>query len=275
MRNLLLLLFIFLLSSAFVSAVKNTGEVKLADQHGFTKGEFLEFKIHFGIFTVGKGKMEVHPQLYQIGDKPCYKVDVFGWTTGAVGMISKVEDNWGAYVDSAKLLPYIAWRNIKEGKYRKNELVNFDHQANLVKAKVIDNKTGKFKDPLYYQAPENIRDIIGGFMFLRSVDFSMLEPMDTIRLDAFFEDTIYDFRIMFMGKEKVKTKVGEVNALKLIPIMPSNKVFEGENAVTMWLSDDKNKVLLKAEANMFIGKAGIELIGYQGLKEELNFHRKS
>lgn len=275
MRNILMLLFIVLLTSAFIGVPKEDSKIKLADQHGFAKGELLEFKIHFGIFTVGKANMEVHPQLYRIQDKSCYKMDVNGWTTGAIGWVAKVDDNWGAYVDSANLLPYISWRNIKEGKYRKNELVNFNHQENLVETQVIDNKTGKFKDPLYYHAPDHIRDIIGGFMYMRSVDFSTLEPMDTIRLDAFFEDTIYDFRIMYLGKDKVKTKVGEVNALKLMPLMPANKVFDGENAITMWLSDDINKVLLKAEANMFIGKAGIELIGYQGLKDELNFHKKS
>jgi len=275
MRNILWLLLSLPLISAFISIAKEDGELKLADQHGFTKGELLEFRVHFGIFTVGRANIEVHPQLYNIQDKLCYKMDVNGWTTGAIGWVAKVDDNWGAYVDSANLLPYISWRNIREGKYRKNELVNFNHQDNVVEAKVIDNKTGKFKEPLYYDVPDNIRDIIGGFMFVRSIDFSALEPMDTIRLDAFFEDTIYDFRIMYLGKDRVKTKVGEINALKLMPIMPKNKVFDGENAITLWLSDDANKALLKAEANMFIGKAGIELVNYQGLKEELNFHKKS
>ena len=268
MKKLFLFLFIALLCSAFISDKEHNP----TRGHSFAKGENLEFKLHFGIFTVGKAKIEVHPQVYDINDKSCYKVDVYGWTTGAVGLLAKVDDNWGAYIDSTHLLPQISWRNIKEGKYRKNELVNFDHSNDVVEAKVIDNKTGKFKDPVYYDAPNNTRDIIGGYMHIRHIDYKGLDKLDTIRMNAFFEDTIYDFRIMYMGKDRVKTKAGEFNTIKLIPIMPENKLFSGENPITMWLSDDKNRILLKAEASMVIGKAGVELTKFEGLKNRPNFY---
>ena len=50
--------------------------------------------------------------------------------------------------------------------------------------------------------------------------------------------------------------------------MPDNSVFEGEDAILAWFSDDENKIPLKVQAKMFIGKAGIELVGYNGLKNE-------
>ncbi len=272
-KNLFLLIFILILSSAFINGEKDR-QTKLVSQHTFAKGEQLEFKVHFGIFNVGKATMEVNQQIYKINNKPSYKVDISGWTTGAVSWVSKVDDNWGAYIDSSNLLPHISWRNIKEGRYRKNELVNFDHQNNIIETKVIDNQTGKFKDPVTFDAPENIRDLIGGYLFVRHIDFSHLKEKDTIKLNAFFEDTIYNFNILYQGKEKVKTKAGHFNAIKLVPVMPDNKMFAGENSVTLWLSDDKNRIPIKAEANMFIGKAGCELIGYNGLKEPPNLYKK-
>jgi hypothetical protein len=273
MKNPFLLILIIFFSSAFINKEKER-PIRLVSHQAFTKGELLEFRVHFGIFNVGRAKMEVHRQVHKINERPSYKVDIFGWTSGAVGWVTKVDDNWGAYVDSTNLLPHISWRNIKEGRYRKNELVNFNHKTNVIEAKVIDNKTGKFKDPVYHEAPENVRDIVGGFLFLRQIDFSHMIEKDTIRLNAFFEDTIYDFKILYMGKERIKTRAGDFNAIKLVPVMPDNKMFAGENSITLWLSDDKNRILLKAEANMFIGRAGCELIGYEGLREEPNFYRK-
>jgi hypothetical protein len=273
MKNLFLLIFILLFSSAFINKEKER-PIRLVKHQAFSTGELLEFRVHFGIFNVGRAKMEIHQQVHKINNNPSYKVDIFGWTSGAVGWVTKVDDNWGAYIDSTSLLPHISWRNIKEGRYRKNELVNFDHKANLIEAKVIDNRTGKFKDPVYHQAPENIRDIVGGYLYLRHVDFSQLKAKDTIKMNAFFEDSIYDFRILYMGKERVKTRAGDFNAIKLVPIMPDNKLFAGENSITLWLSDDENRILLKAEANMFIGKAGCELTSYNGLTNKLNYFAK-
>jgi len=51
-------------------------------------------------------------------------------------------------------------------------------------------------------------------------------------------------------------------------LMPNNEVFNGRHSISLWLSDDKNKIPLKAEASMFIGNARIELVDYKGLKNE-------
>ena len=55
-----------------------------------------------------------------------------------------------------------------------------------------------------------------------------------------------------------------------MPVMPQNKVFDGENSVTAYFSDDKNRIPVKINAEMFIGSAGVELIGYEGLRNPLN-----
>ena len=52
------------------------------------------------------------------------------------------------------------------------------------------------------------------------------------------------------------------------PVMPDNSIFEGEDAILAWISDDENKIPLKVEAEMFIGHAGIELSDYSGLRND-------
>ena len=257
----------FLIFTAFVFKNDNGADIL---NPGIKKGEFLEYKVNFGIFTVGHAQMKIYPEFYDVNNRKCYKIDVFGQTSGAASWLTKVDDNWGAYIDSAALLPHVSWRKLREGRFRKDELVNFNHKNNTIEVKVVDKKTGEFKEPEYYEAPNNVQDIIGGFVYLRSLDYSEFIKNDTIRLHAFFEDTIYDFRIMYKGRETIKTKAGKFKAIKLVPIMPDNKLFAGENSVTMWLSDDKNKILIKAEANMFIGKAGFEITDFENVKHEPN-----
>ena len=236
----------------------------------FTTGEVLEYKLSYGLFAVGKAQMKVHDGYYNINGRECYRVDIFGKTSGAIDWVARINDNWGAYIDTAALVPHISYRKIEEGKYRKNEVVKFDHTTDMIEAKVINNKTGDFKEPEYFQAPDNIRDMIAGFFYLRSIDYDSLAIGEYITIDAFFEDTLYDFTIQYKGKDEVKTKAGKFNAIRLEPVMPDNQLFAGENAVTVWLSDDLNKIPLKAEVNLVIGRASCELIKYEGLKNKPN-----
>ena len=257
----------FLLVLGMTSAVMlKDGEYVVIPHESFTKGELLTYKLNYSLFTVGKAQMKIHDGYYNVNGRGCYRVDINGKTSGAVDWVARVNDNWGAYIDTAALVPHISYRNIEEGRYRKNEVVKFDHVTNMVEAKVVNNETGEFKEPIYFQAPDNIRDIIGGLFYLRSMDFDTLKVGELFTVQAFFEDTFYDFEIRYQGKEEIKTKAGKFNAIKLVPKMPDNELFAGEDAISVWLSDDLNKIPLKAEANMFIGKAACELIQYEGLR---------
>jgi hypothetical protein len=53
------------------------------------------------------------------------------------------------------------------------------------------------------------------------------------------------------------------------PIMPDNKLFDGENSITCWISDDGNKIPVKIQAKMFIGHTGLELISFRGLRNQI------
>jgi hypothetical protein len=96
---------------------------------------------------------------------------------------------------------------------------------------------------------------------------------DTIKLKAFFEDKLYDFKIKYLGKVKLNTKFGSIQSIKLTPIMPDNDLFDGENSIRVYLSDDKNKVPLKIQADMFVGAVEVDLKSYSGLRHTINFKK--
>jgi hypothetical protein len=232
----------------------------------FKRGEYLEYRMHYGIFNIGKGTVKIHETYAEMNNRKCFKVDVFGKTTGLVDWVADVNDQWGAYIDTAALVPHMSYRKIREGRYKKDEVVLFDHEKGRITAKVLDQKTQKYKEPVIYDAPPQVRDLIGGFMFMRTQDFSQKKINDTIVVKGFFEDEFYQLRVLYKGKETVKVKAGKFRAVVLKPIMPANKLFDGENSITIWFSDDKNFIPLKVSANMFIGSAGVELTAFQGLR---------
>lgn len=267
MRYLIGILFIWVFS-AFSS--ERNDIYPIVKNESFTKGEILTYKMTYGIFTVGKGSTRIHETYHKINDRQCFKVDVFGRTVGMVDWVADVDDQWGAYIDTAALVPHVSYRKIREGRYKKDEVVNFNHAEGKIETKVLDNKTGKYKTPQYYDAPAQVRDLIAGFMFMRTQDFSQVKVGDTVTVSGFFEDTFYNLKILYRGKDVVKTKAGKIRAIVLKPIMPDNKLFKGENSITAYFSDDKNRIPIKINASMFIGSAGVELTDYKGLRNPLN-----
>ena len=70
-----------------------------------------------------------------------------------------------------------------------------------------------------------------------------------------------------MGKEKIKISAGEFNALKFCPIVQQGRIFKAEEDLTIWISDDYNKVPLLAKAKIWVGSIRMELEKMEG---ELN-----
>lgn len=245
-----------------------------SDKTYIQHGELLTYKISYGFLTIGEATITTSEHVYRLGEEACYKVDISGRTTGAVGWVARVDDKWGAYLRKTDLLPLKGYRIVRENNYKRDETTFFDHQEKQIRYLRYDHKAQKYQEAQLFTFTETVRDLIGAYHYLRQLDYDQMSKGDTIRVAGFFEDEFYHFKVLYQGREKIKTEFGSVKALKLVPVMPNNKVFDGENSISLWLSDDDNRIPLKAEANMFIGKAGCDIISYTNLKSNLGIARK-
>ena len=268
-----LLFFTNLFSQPVTSfSTENNSSDEIKNTYPFDLGEKLYYKMNYSIFTVGKAEVRIYPVEYTISKTDCYKIDIYGQTAGAARLVSRVNDNFGAYINKENLLPLKSWRILEEGRYRLKEYSDFDQENGEVNVRKINNETGNMEEPKVYEFNEPyMLDLISGLAYLRTLDFTENKIGDTLTFNGFLEDTFYKLKVLYMGKEKVKTKLGKIQAHKLVPIMPDNKLFAGENSITAWIAMDESKVPLKIEANMFIGKAGVEITGFEGMKYSPKF----
>jgi Protein of unknown function (DUF3108). len=257
----------FLMLSSFVGG--NKSDFITVKNTSFGKGEVLNYDVHFGFFHVGKATTVIENKTFTMNARPCYKIDAYGETLGFVSWITKVKDQWGAYIDTAAIVTHVSYRKIREGRYRKDELITYNHEKDEAEVKELNDETGLYGEPKIYPTPNHVRDMVGGFMYLRVIDFKKYKKGDTLTVHGFFQDEAYHFKIIYSGKEVVKTSIGKVPCHKLVPIMPDNKVFDGENSITCYISDDGNQIPIKIHAKMFIGGTGIELSGFRGLRNQL------
>lgn len=276
MKRLLLALsalIVVVVTTGFVAFRQTTIPYMVERPTSFGKGEELEYKVNFGFFNVGKAVTRIDKKVYNINSQACYKIDAFGETSDWISWVTDVNDNWGAYLDTTTLSTQVSYRKIREGKYKKDELANFDHKSHKVAVKVLNQQTGVYEEQKQYDIPHNAKDLVGGFMLLRQIDFARIQKGDTVTISGFFEDTSYNLKVMYKGKETINTKIGKIPCNVMIPVMPDNKLFDGDNSITVWISDDGNKIPVKIQAKMFIGHTGLELISFKGLRNQIKILR--
>ena len=232
----------------------------------FDVGEKLEYRVHYGLLNAATATMVVGDKVTYRNNRPCYKVDVYGRSVGVFDLITRINDNWGTYIDTAAIIPHRFYRNIEEGRYRKYEIVDFDHQADEATTVILDKKTKEPRETMKSPVPDNVQDMVSGYYFLRTLDFSKIEEGTIVTVDAFFDEERFDFKVRYLGKQSLRTKLGKFRTLVLQPIMPENKLFKGRDAIKVWLSDDSNKIPLKIKANLIVGAVEIDIKRISGAR---------
>lgn len=246
------------------------GHYRQVPNKNFSQGEHLKYYAHYGFIKAAEGEMIVDHNISTVNNRPCFKVDIYGKTTSFFDVIAKVRNHWGTYIDTAAIIPQKFYRYIDEGSYKRNEIMEYDHKKDSLFVHVLDRETKRLDRIVPYAVPDNIQDVVSGFFYLRTIDFSKLLPGDTVAINGFYKNKIFDFKIRYEGRDVIKTKIGKIRALKIAPIMPENSVFDGEDSVHAWLSDDDNKIPLKVRTDMFIGAIELDIKYASGLRNPLN-----
>ncbi len=249
MKKLLTLLFLF--SNIFFLS---------AQERAYGNGEFFKFRVHYGFVTAGYATLNVKNAT--VSGKDVYHVRGFGETVGMSKWFFKVNDDYQSYIDKEKDIPYRFIRKIDEGGYTKDTQIDFNHATN--KATVNDKK---HKEITVFSFPKETQDMISAFYYLRNkLDTENIKEGDVLEMNMFFDKENYKFRLKFLGKEVLDTNFGPVRTLIFRPYVQSGRVFKEKESLTVWISDDKNKIPLLIKADLAVGSLKATLTEFKGLQ---------
>ena len=230
-------------------------------ESSFQAGEWLKFKLNYsGWVKAGNATLEVKEATFK-NRSVCHVVGK-GWTTGAIKWFFKVNDRYESYFDKATGRPYKFIRNINEGGHVKNRVIEFDYEKNLAFVNDLRHKTKKT-----VSITSDIQDMVSAYYYLRDhYDTETIKMGYTVKLNMFFDNEIFGFKLKFLGRETINTKFGNINCLKFRPYVMAGRVFHEEESVTLWVSADNNKIPIKIKADLRVGSLRSDLVAFKGLK---------
>ena len=252
-------LILILLISSVQFGILPAQELKKVNNEAFKRGEYLKFRVYYhslltGNVTAGEASLEITSENKKIGNRNTYHVVGMGQSKGAFNLFFKVNDRFESYIDEEALVPWIFIRRTREGGYVKDDDVTFNHYKNIAKSRTNT-----------CTVPDNVQDILSIFFYARTMDYSKAKVGDVYELQFFLDDSTYNSKMIFEGEDVVKTKLGTFNAIKFRPMVATGEVFDEAYPMTLWVSNDKNRLPLIAESAVIVGSVRIELIEYSGL----------
>jgi hypothetical protein len=229
------------------------------NESAYDVGEWFKFRIHYGIVNAGYATLEVKDAV--INNKKVFHVIGKGYTTGMSRFFFKVDDLYESYIDKETGSPYRFIRKIDEGGYKKNQEGFFNQSSNRVLVKDYKNKNEKT-----FVVPRNTQDILSAFYYLRNYpDIDKISVGESVSIDMFFDDETTKFKLKFVGRENITTKFGTVPSMIFKPLVQSGRVFKEKESLTVWISDDDNRLPIRIKADLAIGSIKADLDAFKGL----------
>ncbi len=250
-KTLFLGLFISVISTQVVAAQKTLRTVK---NEAFQRGEILKFRIHYGFLDAGEAILEVKQDTRTFAGRDCYHVVGTGRTLGAFDWFFKVRDRYESVIDEHSMIPWLFIRRVDEGGYKINQNVSFNHY-----------KDSATSEKATIAIPENTQDLVSAFYYARTIDFTNAKEGDQFAITGYLDDATIPLNLKFLGREEVKTKKGTFRCIKLRPMLQEGRVFKEQEDMTVWVSDDKNRIPIRVQTNILIGSIKMDLTDYENL----------
>ena len=232
-------------------------------------GEKVTYTIQYGPITAGSGTLELSSDT--INGKEVWHSKLAARTTGMAEALYKVLDVYESYMNPVTELPVKSIRNIHEGRYKRYNVVLFDHKTRADSSILSSDLSGT------HIAPPGIHDILSCFYYFRNhilpID-SNLKNGKMLNLTTWFCDELYPIRLRYIGTDEVRTKVGKIKCYKFNPVTETGRLFKTEDDVSFWFSADKNFLPVKIRFDIFVGSFSCEIVSYEGLVYPLETIKK-
>ncbi len=245
----------------FLSLINAYPQTTTEKFSAFKDGEYLQYLVYYGFLNGGRVILKVSD--FELNGKKYFHAIASGYSIGVADKLFKVRDVYETFVDKETELPIKAIRNISENTYKYYDEILFNRKDNLV----ISKRNGKVT------VPERTMDILSAFYYARNNSFKNLKQGDVITLETYFDDGLFTLQIRYKGTETIKTGLGKINCLKFSPVVEPGRIFDTQDDVTIWISNDNNFLPVRIQFDLFVGSIKADLVKYENIKHNFAINK--
>jgi hypothetical protein len=232
----------------------------------FGAGEHVSYNAFYnwGFIWLNAGEVTFSVESAQWKDQPAYHLKSVGVTHKGYDKLFMVRDTFETYVDKESLRPFEFKRITNEGSYS-----SFHHYIFNNNNRTIRSSISKEGGPVKHSVlpwPDCTFDILTMIYQARNIEFSKYKKGDKIPIVMIVDGEIHHLHIRYLGKEVAQTRDGrQFRCLKFSPLLVKGTIFEAGEDMTVWVTDDQNRVPIVVEAKILIGSVKAVFVEAEGL----------
>ena len=234
------------------------------ENNTFLAGEEIVYKLYYNWNFVWLSAGEVVFRVKDLGSQ--YHITATGRTYPSYEWFYKVRDNYESYIDKKTLLPTMHIKDIQEGGYSRYDRTVFKQQER--KAISLRGKDKASAEEKIIPLDGCMHDLISIVYYCRNLNFNQFRPGQKMPIKIFMDREIYPLKVKYLGKEEnLKVKgMGRYNTHSFSPQLIAGEVFKEGDEMTVWVSDDRNRIPVLIESPVSVGSVKVVLKSYKGLK---------
>lgn len=261
MKHCIFILFLFVFSSSYSQAC-------LLENKSFKTGERVDYTIYYHLagIWVGAGDVYFTVDTLKIGNAAYYHLYSYGQTYKKYDWIYKVRDVFESYVKQSDLQPLRFKREVREGStYIKEDYVFKTKTNEVITLRQLDKKEPMKRDTV--KSKPCSYDVLTMIYYARNMDFSNVKVDEKVPIRVFLDNQSHDSYIRYLGKEELTIKdLGTFRCIKIAPFLIDGTIFNGGEDMTVWVTDDKNRVPLLIETPILVGSIKARVNKMEGLR---------
>lgn len=233
----------------------------------FAAGEELNYKVAYdwGLIWVESAHASFKVKSGSLNGRSCYVLNGSGSTYPKYDWFYKVRDVFETHLDSESFRPLKFRADILEGSKKDKHTYIFNN-AQKKAYTIINHGTSPVKVDTVKIHPCTI-DVLTAIYYARNIDYSKCKVNDTVSISLLLDGKVYAIYVRYLGKEQFTSKeLGRYNTVKFSPLLVEGSIFKKGEGMTVWVSDDKNKLPLYIETPIIVGTIKVRLTSYKGLK---------
>jgi hypothetical protein len=237
--------------------------------HSFKPGEKITYLAYYnwGFVWVYAGDIEFSVKQKSYAGKQAYQFDVTGTSRKSYDWMYKIRDHFQSLVEMETFNPLTSERKTSEGGYDAYESYVFANAKKKIYSAVANSDKPFKRDTINSQPC--VFDVLTVIYYCRTVDFDRYKIEDKIPLKIIVDNKIYPTYLRYLGKETLKTHDGKkYKCIKFTALLVEGTIFKGGEDMTIWVTDDDNRVPVLVEAKILIGSVKAYLGTTDGLNNE-------
>ncbi|NDV58859.1 DUF3108 domain-containing protein [Bacteroides sp. 519] len=256
---------IIVLGSLFLFTANMKAQCGIENKQ-FQSGEVLNYDLYFkyGIIYKKAGVASLTVTDRMFAEKEAYNLRLTARSTGLIKSFFTVNDTLTS-VTTKDLVPLRYNKDAHEDDDHTVERATYTYSDGSVTLRNINKRNGRLRYDTTFVTNNCMYDVISIIYYARTLDFSQMKKGDRKTVSFFAGRRMMNMKIEHQGIESVKANDGREYKCVKLALIGKAAAFEDENeAMKVYLTNDRNRIPVRIESKLKIGTARVVMKNYRG-----------